>query len=36
MIEVIDVFRSRERSEHYELRLSLDYASALASKGELK
>ena len=24
------IFRSRERSEHYELRLSLDHASALA------
>ena len=30
------IFRSRERSEHYELRLSLDHASALAKKGETK
>lgn len=30
------IFRSRERREHYELRLSLDHASALAKKGETK
>ena len=30
------IFRSRERSEHYELRLSLDHLSALTKKGEIK
>ena len=30
------IFRSRERSEHYESRLSLDYLSVLAKKGEIK
>ena len=32
----VAIFRSRERSEHYELRLSLDHLRVLAQKGEIK
>ena len=36
MAVAIAIFRSRERSERYDLRLSLDHLSALAKKGEIK